>query len=247
MNSDSPERNVSNGDISPDAVGTSNSSRFDRGEAALIVLLLSLVVAGNVATRWLPEGKLHTITVRRGEESAGLGPVDWSAPPTVRKLPPRDLNEAKLSELIDLPGIGPSLATSILDYRERNGRFESVDELDRVSGIGPRKLEVLNEHLFVVPNENPSSLGSPTVDETTKEGGSPTSETAQHPERATPNLNAMDANELMEIPGIGEAFARRIIERRTELGGFRKWAEVDSVPGVGSKRLENIRKHATIR
>ena len=48
-----------------------------------------------------------------------------------------DLNSATVADLDGLPGIGPVLAQRILDHREEQGPFGSVEELDDVSGIGP--------------------------------------------------------------------------------------------------------------
>ena len=56
---------------------------------------------------------------------------------------PIDLNRATAVEMEQLPGIGPAMAARILEYRAENGRFNSVDELDEVRGIGPKKLEKL--------------------------------------------------------------------------------------------------------
>lgn len=56
---------------------------------------------------------------------------------------PIDLNRATSVELEQLPGIGPAMAARILEYRAENGRFSSVEELDDVRGIGPKKLEKL--------------------------------------------------------------------------------------------------------
>ena len=51
-----------------------------------------------------------------------------------------NVNRASATELDALPGIGPTLAGRIVDYRSANGPFVSVNDLGKVSGIGPRLL-----------------------------------------------------------------------------------------------------------
>lgn len=55
------------------------------------------------------------------------------------------LNSASPEQLATLPGIGPTLAARIVQWREQNGRFTAVDELLEVSGIGPAKYEAIAE------------------------------------------------------------------------------------------------------
>lgn len=65
---------------------------------------------------------------------------------TARGTAPRaivHLNSASPGDLDALDGIGPSLADRIVAYRVAHGGFRSVDELDEVSGIGPKRLEAL--------------------------------------------------------------------------------------------------------
>lgn len=50
-----------------------------------------------------------------------------------------NVNTASESELTSLPGVGPGLARRIAEYRSANGRFQTVDDLQNVSGIGPSK------------------------------------------------------------------------------------------------------------
>ena len=54
---------------------------------------------------------------------------------------PVDINTADAAALESLPGIGPALAGAIIEHRDRVGTFLRVDDLERVSGIGPAKLE----------------------------------------------------------------------------------------------------------
>jgi competence protein ComEA len=58
---------------------------------------------------------------------------------------PLDLNSATLDQLEELPGVGPVLAQRILDYRLKQGRFTSVDELRAVSGIGDQRFAELKD------------------------------------------------------------------------------------------------------
>lgn len=58
---------------------------------------------------------------------------------------PVSLNGADTEQLATLPGIGPTLAARIVQWREQNGRFTAVDELLEVTGIGPAKYEEIAE------------------------------------------------------------------------------------------------------
>lgn len=62
---------------------------------------------------------------------------------------PVSLNRADVAELESLPGIGPVTAQRIVDHREANGPFQSVDDLLQVTGIGEAKLAAIRD--LVVP------------------------------------------------------------------------------------------------
>ena len=62
---------------------------------------------------------------------------------------PLNLNTATLEQLDELDGIGPATAQSILDYREEQGGFGSVEELGEVPGIGDVRLASLREQVRV--------------------------------------------------------------------------------------------------
>lgn len=56
-----------------------------------------------------------------------------------------DLNHAEPRELALLPGVGPVLASRIAEHRRRSGPFRAVEDLVRVAGIGPKKLDQIRE------------------------------------------------------------------------------------------------------
>lgn len=63
---------------------------------------------------------------------------------------PVDINTADAATLArELNGIGPARAQAIVDYREKNGRFRSPDELLKIKGIGPHVLEKNKANLQV--------------------------------------------------------------------------------------------------
>ncbi|MBR0473680.1 MAG: ComEA family DNA-binding protein [Erysipelotrichaceae bacterium] len=57
------------------------------------------------------------------------------------------INTAGLDELVLIPGIGKTTAQNIIDYRDSNGLFQSVDDLLRVKGIGVKTLEKIREYI----------------------------------------------------------------------------------------------------
>ncbi|MEV0952899.1 helix-hairpin-helix domain-containing protein [Promicromonospora sp. NPDC050249] len=62
-----------------------------------------------------------------------------------------DINTADAAALETLPGIGPSIAQAIVEWRAANGQFASVDELEDVPGIGPATLAEIRDSARVGP------------------------------------------------------------------------------------------------
>ena len=66
-----------------------------------------------------------------------------------KKIDKVSLNDGTLEELMTLPGVGESKAKTIIEYRNNVGRFESIDDLKNVSGIGESTYEALKDYIKV--------------------------------------------------------------------------------------------------
>ena len=97
------------------------------------------------------------------DASGGAGQAIESVPPTIAPTvaptaapttaastaPQIDINTASIAELDELPGIGPVLAQRIVDFREANGPYRSVDDLEAVDGISATTVEELRSLITV--------------------------------------------------------------------------------------------------
>lgn len=63
-----------------------------------------------------------------------------------------NINTATQSELEAVKGLGPTKAQSIIAYRDANGNFKSLDDLDKVKGFGKASIEKLKNELTVGPD-----------------------------------------------------------------------------------------------
>lgn len=60
-----------------------------------------------------------------------------------------NINIATLEELDKLPGIGPVTAQKIIDYREKNGDFNSIDDLKNIPGLGGKTLDKFKDNIDI--------------------------------------------------------------------------------------------------
>lgn len=125
-------------------------SRDDARAALLLALLAALGVGARLllAPGAAAPGDVH-LAVTRSIDSGAANTVAEQAARLSRPLAPGeriDIDRASAAELARLPRIGPALSARIVADRSEHGPFGSLEELDRVSGIGPKLLEAIRPH-----------------------------------------------------------------------------------------------------
>jgi competence protein ComEA len=149
-----------------------------------------------------------------------------------------NVNSASQNELESLPGIGPSKARSIIEYRAANGPFSSLADLDHVSGIGPSTLANLEPHVVFEGDTTPVPSGSARASRSRSSSSNSTG--------GIININTASQSDLQSLPGIGPSKAVAIIDNRTENGIFSSCSELSRVTGIGSATVRNISSRCTV-
>jgi competence protein ComEA len=101
-----------------------------------------------------------------------------------------NINTATKEELTTIQGIGEKRAQDIIDYRTKNGPFKSVDDLEKVPGIGPGMMKQIRSQISVTGKttiDKPPAAPAKASDSTT------TAKTADTRKTAAPKGDAMKA------------------------------------------------------
>ncbi len=91
--------------------------------------------------------QMQVYVPRKGEAVATPNSRSGSAAITA----PININTATLEELDRLPGIGPSIAQAIIDYRTANGPFKTIEDINNVKGIGDALFAKIKDSITVGP------------------------------------------------------------------------------------------------
>ena len=149
-----------------------------------------------------------------------------------------DPNLADEVELDRLPGVGRSKARAIVRDRRARGPFATLDDLERVPGLGPTLLERLAPYVTLRPRRaRPREPARSDRAGPDRPGGDGPSDAPTGPL----DLNRATAGELTGLPGIGPARAAAIVRWRETHGPFRRAEDLLAVPGIGPGTVERLR------
>lgn len=134
---------------------SSRSPDWTTGPAKLVAVIVLggasiFGIVWSIATREPAAARAGVPFVSATATTAGTTSADPTAPNSARSISRLiNLNTASAAELELLPGIGPAIAQRIISDRASRGLFRSLNDLDRVNGIGPRTIERLRDKVTV--------------------------------------------------------------------------------------------------
>lgn len=178
----------------------------------------------------------NTFTEKEERVSPGTGEQEAVKHYTLKKkalfyFNPNGLDAEKWVEL----GLSPLQAERIKKYEAKGGRFRTKADVQKMYVISPAFFARI-ENYIVIPAEEKTAPAWTSEQQ-------PRSAPAT---RLSIELNSADTAELKMLPGIGSAFARRIVTYRARLGGFYSADQLLEVYGFDAERYDRIREQLTL-
>jgi len=154
-----------------------------------------------------------------------------------------DINHASHAQLLQLPGVGEGMAERIESQRDSGGPFASPDDLRRVRRVGEATVRRLEPWISTKRQEADGAAGrlGDLQQRTTRPVGGKKAAALKH----AVDINRAGIADLLCVPWIGPATARRIVEERQKRP-FRSVDDLRRVTGIGVKKLESIRPYVTV-
>jgi competence ComEA-like helix-hairpin-helix protein len=140
-----------------------------------------------------------------------------------------DINKANAEEFEKLYGIGKVYSERIVKYRNKIGGFESIEQLKEVYGIHDTVYQKF-KHQLVLSNPNKQINNQ-----------------NQQKKEIKIELNSATHDELVQLNGIGNVYAKRIVEFRDKLGGFYNIEQVKDVYGIHDTVFQKIKPNIYLK
>jgi competence protein ComEA len=219
-------------------------TRFDPGAPGIRVLavvgLLAALIAGTYLwwsrprPRPVPPAVVSPAAHRQASTEAPSPDTGTPATPTVSPSP----------VLVDVTGkvrhpgvVSLPAGARVIDAIKAAGGARAGA---KTSGLNLARRVVDGEQILVGVDGTPAPAGPPALPPSGAPPGAAT------PAGAPLDLNTADAAQLDQLPGVGPVLARRIVDYRTQHGGFRSVDELREVSGIGSAKFSDLKGLVTV-
>jgi competence ComEA-like helix-hairpin-helix protein len=142
---------------------------------------------------------------------------------------PNELDSAGFVKL----GLKPYMASNILKYRAKGGKFRKPEDFAKVWGLTPEQMNALLPYISI-PAETVQTPANPMPSGSIKK------------EVISLELNSADTSQLKQIRGIGSGYAKRIVAYRNRLGGYVNVEQLKEIWGMTPELFAQIAPHFTV-
>lgn len=225
-----------------------------------IAILAALIIIAVVCWRLIP-------SLNSTERQADPAVVGWTKQqadsnalydyPTGKEQHPRDYktsvqqqlftfdpNTASLNDLVRL-GLRPKVAQTILNYRNKGGKFYKKEDFAKIYTLSEQDYKRLLPYIKIAGNNSREHY--PAAHNYSSGAGSDSSVRPYPQKQNKPvPVNTATAEELMQLRGIGNGYASRIIKYRDILGGYHKVEQLKEVYGMTDSLYEAIKPYMII-
>lgn len=153
--------------------------------------------------------------------------------PVQYSLFPFDPNTADSLTFIKL-GLKSFVASNILKYRTKGGKYKTPESFSKVWGIAPAKFDELKPYIRI------------TLDTTQKKVVAKSFKTNLKDSSIVVELNTADTTQLLQVPGIGRGYAMAIVRFRQQIGGFVNIIQLKEIVGMTDANFQKMSPHCRI-
>jgi competence ComEA-like helix-hairpin-helix protein len=227
-----------------------NSERI--GITALIIILLIVIIL----PRFFRNDEIAGEDVERLKKEMDVFLAEMekqslkNKPDTIFMFDPNEIDSASLVLL----GFSPRQAKSLINYRNKGGRFYNKESFGRSFVVSEEMYTRLYYYINIKQENRKTYTQEKTKDNAATKRENPITAEVNDNKKAnntvkkvyTIELNSADFDELQKFRGIGEYYAKRIVEYRDKLGGFYKPEQLMEIKGIDSVRFEMFRDQILI-
>ena len=232
-------------------------------ERRALLLLLGLAIAGH-AVRAVVEapnqapGEVELVRTLPAQSPLAHKESTMALARPLRPGEKIDIDRAGPTEIARLPRVGPGLAKRIVADRESRGPFGSLQGLDRVAGVGVTLLAAISGHAtFSGSNNNLTSGSGPDPSPGAMVAPCPAALAAcrtdafppagpPSPRQSRLSLNRATVAQLDSLPGIGSKRAEAIVRDREVNGPFPSVDALARVPGIKPALVARVRERLQV-
>ena len=224
---------------------------YSKSERRAVIVLVALIALLITVIQYLPEriGKNYANSFEADslELASFLAKVKKQEKKTfekdnvreskqkVYKLKTFDPNKADSLELTEL-GLSSFVVRNIIKYREKGGRFTSVESLSRIYGLEKAFFDKLKPYIRITETVLPQTDKTPG--DTLQKDLLTYKKVFKYPEGTLVDVGVADTVELKKIPGIGSVISRRIVGYRSVLGGFYDLSQLEELDCITPEMMK---------